>query len=72
MPKIEYGINERRIAEIKSELEQLKVERVDSFIEGDQTKVDYYTSRILELNTELETLNVMENQNSSKVCGLWK
>ena len=32
MPKIEYGINYQRIAELQSELESLKVERMNAFI----------------------------------------
>jgi hypothetical protein len=61
MPKIEYGIDEKRIAELKSELERLKVERVDAFIDGDQSKVDYYSSRMTEIVSELESLNVLGN-----------
>ena len=61
MPKIEYGVDEKRIAELKSELERLKVERVDAFIEGNKSSVDYYSSRITEINSELESLNVMGN-----------
>lgn len=61
MPKIEYGKDEKRIAELKSELERLKVERVDAFIDGDQSKVDYYSSRMTEIVSELESLNVLGN-----------
>lgn len=61
MPKIEYGIDEKRIAELKSELERLKVERVDAFIDGDQSKVEYYSSRMTEIVSELESLNVLGN-----------
>lgn len=61
MPKIEYGIDRKRIAELKSELERLKVERVDAFIDGDQSKVDYYSSRMMEIVSELESLNVLGN-----------
>lgn len=61
MPKIEYGIDRKRIAELKSELERLKVERVDAFIDGDQSKVDYYSSRMAEIISELESLNVLGN-----------
>ena len=41
MPKIEYGIDEIKIAELKTELEQLKVERMNAFIEGNQSRVEY-------------------------------
>ena len=51
----------KRIAELKSELERLKVERVDAFIDGDQSKVDYYSSRMTEIVSELESLNVLGN-----------
>jgi hypothetical protein len=61
MPKIEYGIDEKRIAELKSELERLKVERVDAFIDGEQSKVEYYSSRMTEIISELESLNVLGN-----------
>ena len=61
MPKIEYGLDEKRIAELKSELERLKVDRVDAFIDGDQSKVDYYSSRMTEIVSELESLNVLGN-----------
>ena len=61
MPKIEYGIDRKKIAELKSELERLKVERVDAFIDGDQSKVDYYSSRMMEIVSELESLNVLGN-----------
>ena len=61
MPKIEYGIDEKRIAELKSELERLKAERVDAFIDGDKSKVDYYSSRMAEIVSELESLNVLGN-----------
>jgi hypothetical protein len=61
MPKIEYGIDEKRIAELKSELERLKVERVDAFIDGEQSKVEYYSSRMTEIVSELESLNVLGN-----------
>lgn len=61
MPKIEYGINYHRIAELQSELESLKVERMNAFIDGNSTQVEYYTSRMAEITTELETLNVVGN-----------
>ena len=57
MPKIEYGIDEIKIAELKTELEQLKVERMNAFIEGNQSKVEYCTSRMMEVTTELENMN---------------
>ena len=61
MPKIEYGINYQRIAELQSELESLKVERMNAFIDGNSTQVEYYTSRMAEITTELESLNVVGN-----------
>lgn len=61
MPKIEYGINYQRIAELQSELESLKVERMNAFIDGNSTQVEYYTSRMAEVTTELESLNVVGN-----------
>lgn len=61
MPKIEYGINYQRIAELQSELESLKVERMNAFIDGNSTQVEYYTSRLAEITTELESLNVVGN-----------
>ena len=61
MPKIEYGRDLQRLAEIKSELETLKVERMNAFIDDEQSKVDYYTSRIAELTSELENINGLEN-----------
>lgn len=61
MPKIEYGINYQKIAELQSELESLKVERMNAFIDGNSTQVEYYTSRLAEITTELETLNVVGN-----------
>lgn len=57
MPKIEYGVDEIKIAELKTELEQLKIERMNAFIEGNQSNVEFYTSRIMEVTTELENLN---------------
>ena len=61
MPKVEYGINYQRIAELESELESLKVERMNAFIDGNTTQVEYYTSRMAEITTELEALNVLGN-----------
>jgi hypothetical protein len=61
MPKVEYGINYQRIAELQSELESLKVERMNAFIDGNTTQVEYYTSRMAEITTELEALNVLGN-----------
>lgn len=61
MPKIEYGVDYQRIAELKTELENLKVERMNAFIDGDNAKVEYYTSRMMEITTELEGLNVLEH-----------
>lgn len=61
MPKIEYSIDYSHIADIKAEIEVLKVERMNAFIDNDQTKVDYYTSRMAELTSELESLNVVEH-----------
>lgn len=57
MPKIEYGVDEIKIAELKTELEQLKVERMNAFIEGNQSSVEFYTSRMKEITIELENLN---------------
>ena len=57
MPKIEYGVDEIRIAELKTELEQLKIERMNAYIEGNQSNVVFYTSRMMEVTTELENLN---------------
>jgi hypothetical protein len=57
MPKIEYGIDEVKIAELKTEIEQLKMERINAFIEGNQSSVEFYTSRMMEVTTELETMN---------------
>ena len=57
MPKIEYGFDEVKITKLKSELEQMKTERVNAFIEGNQSRVEYYTSRMMEIITELENLN---------------
>lgn len=57
MPKIEYGVDEIRIAELKTELEQLKIERMNAYIEGNQSSVVFYTSRMMEVTTELENLN---------------
>lgn len=61
MPKVEYGTNYQRVAELKSELENLKVERMNAFIDGDNAQVEYYTSRMAEITTELESLNVVEH-----------
>jgi hypothetical protein len=61
MPKIEYGRDLQRLAEIKSELETLKVERMNAFIDDEQSKVDYYTSRIAELTSEMENINGLEH-----------
>lgn len=61
MPKVEYGVDYQRIANLKSELETLKVDRMNAFIDGDTIQVDYYTSRMAEINSELESLNVLEN-----------
>ena len=61
MPKVEYGINYQRVAELQSELESLKVERMNAFIDGNSTQVEYYTSRMAEITTELEALNVLGN-----------
>ncbi len=61
MPKVEYGINYQRVAELQSELESLKVERMNAFIDGNTTQVEYYTSRMAEITTELEALNVLGN-----------
>jgi hypothetical protein len=61
MPKVEYGINYQRVAELQSELESLKVERMNAFIDGNTTQVEYYTSRMAEVTTELEALNVLGN-----------
>lgn len=61
MPKVEYGINYQRVAELQSELESLKVERMNAFIDGNTTQVEYYTSRMAEITTELEELNVLGN-----------
>lgn len=61
MPKVEYGINYQRVAELQSELESLKVERMNAFIDGNTTQVEYYTSRLAEITTELEALNVLGN-----------
>lgn len=59
MPKVEYGINYQRVAELQSELESLKVERMNAFIDGNNTQVEYYTSRMSEITTELEEMNVL-------------
>ena len=59
MPKVEYGINYQRVAELQAELETLKVERMNAFIDGNTTQVEYYTSRMAEITTELEALNVL-------------
>lgn len=61
MPKVEYGINYQRVAELQAELETLKVERMNAFIDGNTTQVEYYTSRMAEITTELEALNVLGN-----------
>ena len=61
MPKVEYGINYQRVAELQSELESLKVERMNAFSDGNTTQVEYYTSRMAEITTELEALNVLGN-----------
>ena len=61
MPKVEYGINYQRVAELQSELESLKVERMNAFIDGNSTQFEYYTSRMAEITTELEALNVLGN-----------
>lgn len=57
MPKIKYGINESKIAELKAEFEQLKIERMNAFIDGNQSRVEYYTTRMMEVTTELENMN---------------
>ena len=59
MPKVEYGINYQKVAELQSELESLKVERMNAFIDGNNTQVEYYTSRMSEITTELEEMNVL-------------
>lgn len=59
MPKVEYGTDYQRVAELQSELEALKVERMNAFIDGNITQVEYYTSRMAEITTELEALNVL-------------
>ena len=61
MPKVEYGINYQRVAELQAELETLKVERMNAFIDGNTSQVEYYTSRMAEITTELEALNVLGN-----------
>lgn len=61
MPKVEYGIDYQRVAELKAELELVKVDRMNAFIDGDNAKVEYYTSRMSEITTELEGLNVVEH-----------
>lgn len=60
MPKIEYGKDVNRIDELKKELESLKVERMNAFIDDDTTKVEYYTKCMTEITSELESLNVLE------------
>lgn len=59
MPKIEYGVNETKMSELKSELERLKSERVSAFIDGDATLVEYYTTRMAEISSALEAMNVL-------------
>lgn len=60
MPKVEYGKDVKRIEELKKELESLKVERMNAFIDNDTTKVEYYTKCMNDITSELESLNVVE------------
>lgn len=60
MPKIEYGVEFQKSAELQSEIERLKVERMNAFIENNIAQVEYYTSRLAELTSELESLNVVK------------
>ena len=60
MPKVEYGKDVKRIEELKKELESLKVERMNAFIDSDTTKVEYYTKCMHDIMSELESLNVVE------------
>ena len=60
MPKIEYGKDVKHIEDLKKELENLKVERMNAFIDNDTSKVEYYTKCMDDIKTELESLNVVE------------
>jgi hypothetical protein len=61
MPKVEYGINFQRYAELQAELESLKIERMNAFIDGNNMQVEYYSSRIAEVTSELESMNGLAN-----------
>lgn len=56
MPKVEYGHDKNKLEELKKELEYLKVERMNSFIDNDTTKVDFYTGCIKDTLSKIEEL----------------
>ena len=61
MPKVEYGIDFQKYAELQTELESLKVERMNAFIDGNNMQVEYYSARIAEVTSELESMNGLAN-----------
>ena len=61
MPRVEYGVDYKRVQELKEELESLKVERMNAFIDGNTPQVEYYTNKMNEITEELEKLNVVEH-----------
>lgn len=61
MPKVEYGIDIIRIAELNSQLSILKTERIEAFMSGDTVKQEYCDSRMVEITSELEVLNGVGN-----------
>lgn len=61
MPKVEKGRNVKRISEIRKEIEQIKIDRMNAFLDDDVEKVKEYFIIMNELKDELHGL---ENQNS--------
>lgn len=61
MPRIEYGVDEERVAELRSELELLKVNLHNASASNATKSVEMYESRINEITALLEGLNVLDN-----------